>query len=151
VTKGVGGQGGKGKAKGKGKAEDRDKAKGKGKEKDETVKQTRITREWDTPSGVLKVVEQTSFDLDKVSSWHWGRGRADEQKIWDSGLALSSWLYRHIPAAIAHPADTSDLPKPEPRARFLLGYVTAVLGITDHAHNIIELGKSASPLDTGAC
>ncbi|KAI9632484.1 putative methyltransferase-domain-containing protein [Dioszegia hungarica] len=127
VTKGVGGQGGKGRAKGKGKAEDKDKAKGKGKEKDETVKQTRITREWSTPSGVLKVVEQTSFDLDK--------------KIWDSGLALSSWLYRHIPAAIAHPADTSDLPKPEPRARFLLGYVTAVLGITDHAHNIIELGS----------
>lgn len=70
VTKGVGGQGGKGRAKGKGKAEDKDKAKGKGKEKDETVKQTRITREWSTPSGVLKVVEQTSFDLDKVSSWH---------------------------------------------------------------------------------
>ncbi|KAK4687388.1 hypothetical protein P7C73_g2716, partial [Tremellales sp. Uapishka_1] len=54
------------------------KAKGKGKEKEkdkEVVKQSRIRREWRE----LKIIEQTSFDLDK--------------KIWDSGIALSSLLF----------------------------------------------------------
>lgn len=40
--------------------------KGKGKAK-EAAKQSRITRSWPTSYGALKVVEQTSFDLDKVS------------------------------------------------------------------------------------
>lgn len=51
------------------------KGKGKEKEKDEGPKQTRIQREWslwsDAENGVqemLKIIEQTSFDLDKVSS-----------------------------------------------------------------------------------
>lgn len=45
----------------------KDKGKSKGKTK-EAPKQSRITRSWLTSYGALKVVEQTSFDLDKVSS-----------------------------------------------------------------------------------
>ncbi|WWD16604.1 hypothetical protein CI109_101032 [Kwoniella shandongensis] len=64
----------------------KDGGKGKGKEKDDMgPKQGRITRDWTLPgdSGkYLKIVEQTSFDLDK--------------KIWDSGLALSAWLFRYL-------------------------------------------------------
>ncbi|OCF39066.1 hypothetical protein I317_07136 [Kwoniella heveanensis CBS 569] len=72
--------------KGKGK----DKGKGKEKEKDDGPKQGRITREFELPSsstidGMLRIVEQTSFDLDK--------------KIWDSGLALSAWLWKYLPSA----------------------------------------------------
>lgn len=44
-----------------------DKGKDKGKGKKEAPKQSRITRSWPTSYGALKVVEQTSFDLDKVS------------------------------------------------------------------------------------
>ncbi|KAK8861485.1 hypothetical protein IAR55_002306 [Kwoniella newhampshirensis] len=71
------------------------KGKGKEKEKDETgPKQGRITRDWMIPGETgrrMKIVEQTSFDLDK--------------KIWDSGLALSSWLFRYLPSSssISHP------------------------------------------------
>ncbi len=68
-VRGVGGDQRKGKKEEKG----RDK-KGKGKENGkakEEAKQTRITRAWPLPSGALdaelKLVEQTSFDLDKVS------------------------------------------------------------------------------------
>jgi hypothetical protein len=74
--------------------------KGKGKEKDDGPKQTRIQREWATSreqglEGVLKIVEQTSYDLDKVCRFDYrGHGlvSADLQKIWDSGLALAAWL-----------------------------------------------------------
>jgi hypothetical protein len=42
-------------------------AKGKGKEKDEGPKQGRILREWSLDDGgMMAIVEQTSFDLDKV-------------------------------------------------------------------------------------
>ena len=41
------------------------KAKGKAKE-DAVPKQSRTRREWDLPAGGLKVIEQISFDLDKV-------------------------------------------------------------------------------------
>jgi hypothetical protein len=101
VVKGIAGSAAK--SKDKGKADERDKRKGKGKEKEKErdggVKQTRITREWASPDGrVLKIIEQTSFDLDKVSR---SIARAEErvadcQKIWDSGLALSSWLQRKL-------------------------------------------------------
>ncbi|BEJ12764.1 hypothetical protein CspHIS471_0212240 [Cutaneotrichosporon sp. HIS471] len=74
----------KGKAKGK-REEKKGKAKENGKVKEE-AKQTRITRAWPLPPGTseaqLKLVEQTSFDLDK--------------KVWDSGLALASWLFRWL-------------------------------------------------------
>ncbi|CAK9782803.1 hypothetical protein CC85DRAFT_247547 [Cutaneotrichosporon oleaginosum] len=72
------------KEKGKGKGEE-DEKKGKGKENGkakEEAKQTRITRAWPFADGELKLVEQMSFDLDK--------------KVWDSGLALSSWLYHWL-------------------------------------------------------
>lgn len=43
------------------------KSKGKGKEKDEGPKQGRILREWSLDGGAtMTIVEQTSFDLDKV-------------------------------------------------------------------------------------
>ncbi|EJT46430.1 chromosome organization and biogenesis -related protein [Trichosporon asahii var. asahii CBS 2479] len=85
-------------AKGKGKKGDKgDKGKGKAKE---APKQSRITRSWPTAYGALKVVEQTSFDLDKVS---FGRSStADEQKVWDSGLALSAWLGRYLSTSHPH-------------------------------------------------
>ena len=54
------------------------KGKGKEKEKDEGPKQTRIQREWtlgteaeDEAQDMLRIIEQTSFDLDKVSSYAW--------------------------------------------------------------------------------
>jgi hypothetical protein len=52
--------------------------KGKGKEKDDRPKQTRIQREWATSpeeglEGVLKIVEQTSYDLDKVCRVYYRR------------------------------------------------------------------------------
>ncbi|TXT10935.1 hypothetical protein VHUM_01686 [Vanrija humicola] len=56
------------------------KDKAKGKAKDDTPKQGRISRAWAIPRKQLTLVEQTSFDLDK--------------KVWDSGLALASWLWR---------------------------------------------------------
>lgn len=68
------------KGKGKGKKEEKEKraGKGKGKEKEkEEAKQTRITRAWPLPlpAGELKLVEQTSFDLDKVGRvWRRGEG-----------------------------------------------------------------------------
>ncbi|WVQ74544.1 hypothetical protein IAR50_004145 [Cryptococcus sp. DSM 104548] len=70
-------------------------------EKDDGAKQGRIIREWALPEneGVLKIVEQTSFDLDK--------------KIWDSGLALSAWLWAHLP-------DPSSLPSLGQRVLSLL-------------------------------
>jgi hypothetical protein len=50
------------------------KGKGKEKEKDDGPKQTRIQREWtlgmdaeDEVQDMLRIIEQTSFDLDKVS------------------------------------------------------------------------------------
>lgn len=53
------------KGKGKDKAGAKDKPKAKG--KDNTPKQGRISRAWALPSGQqLTLVEQTSFDLDKV-------------------------------------------------------------------------------------
>ncbi|WOO85180.1 Protein-lysine methyltransferase METTL21D [Vanrija pseudolonga] len=81
----VRGVGGKDKGKDK-KAAGKDKAGGKPKAKggkDDTPKQGRISRAWALPSGQqLTLVEQTSFDLDK--------------KVWDSGLALASWLWRYL-------------------------------------------------------
>ncbi|WVQ94634.1 hypothetical protein IAU59_001714 [Kwoniella sp. CBS 9459] len=78
--KGQGGYNSKEKGKGKGKEKE--------KEKDDGPKQGRITREFALPDaaggGTLRIVEQTSFDLDK--------------KIWDSGLALSAWLWKYLPA-----------------------------------------------------
>ena len=66
--RGVGGEGLKvrnGGESGKGKR------KGKGKEVDEVAKQGRIWREWDLPGGgELRIIEQTSFDLDKVREEH---------------------------------------------------------------------------------
>ncbi|KAL1410337.1 DNA-dependent ATPase fun30 [Vanrija albida] len=80
----VRGVGGKGRDKVKAADKGKDKAKDKkGKGKDDTPKQGRISRAWALPSGQqLTLVEQTSFDLDK--------------KVWDSGLALASWLWRHL-------------------------------------------------------
>lgn len=66
-------KGGK-KSSGKGGKDEKAGGKDKGKGKDDGPKQTRITREWPAPRGALKVVEQTSFDLDKVGS-DVGRGR----------------------------------------------------------------------------
>ncbi|EIW66798.1 hypothetical protein TREMEDRAFT_70051 [Tremella mesenterica DSM 1558] len=61
--------------------------KGKGKEED-MPKQGRISREWALDkSTTLRIVEQTSFDLDK--------------KIWDSGLALSAWLWQLLRSSLS--------------------------------------------------
>ncbi|WVO20122.1 uncharacterized protein IAS62_001413 [Cryptococcus decagattii] len=69
----------KGKLKGKSKGKDKEKEK----ERDDGPKQGRIMREWALPDeGKLRIVEQTSFDLDK--------------KIWDSGLALSAWFWKYL-------------------------------------------------------
>lgn len=85
------------------------KAKVPSKAKPVADKQTRITRAWSLPATSkrdaegkakndtkqLRVVEQTSYDLDKVRRL-FERSVIDltdlPQKIWDSGLALSSWL-----------------------------------------------------------
>jgi hypothetical protein len=68
-VRGVGADKRKGKKEEKGR-EKKGKGKENGKAKEE-AKQTRITRAWPLPSGALeaelKLVEQTSFDLDKVS------------------------------------------------------------------------------------
>ncbi|ORY29539.1 hypothetical protein BCR39DRAFT_467467 [Naematelia encephala] len=68
-----------------------------GKGKDQGDKQSRIWREWRLDkkkhARVLRIVEHTSFDLDKA--------------IWDSGLALSSWLWKYLvlqPKEIIHPS-----------------------------------------------
>ncbi|OCF74888.1 hypothetical protein I204_03731 [Kwoniella mangroviensis CBS 8886] len=79
-----------------GKGKQKESKKGKGKEKDDGPKQGRITREFTLPlqtqedgeegerrEEMLRIIEQTSFDLDK--------------KIWDSGLALSSWFWKYLP------------------------------------------------------
>lgn len=115
VIRGIGGQG---KVQGKGKG----KGKGNPKEGDEAQKQTRIWRSWALPGGGdLRVVEQTSFDLDKVRSqrpsyplakadtgsrrfgildWHsvlgsfdicWDRLRADHQRLHSSRRCLEHW------------------------------------------------------------
>jgi hypothetical protein len=67
-----------------------------------SAKQEQIERLYKFPireseSVFLKVTEQTSFDLDKVSMITWPSFKfltQDRwfQKIWDSGLGLSSWL-----------------------------------------------------------
>jgi len=81
------------------------KGKGKEKEKDEGPKQTRIQREWtlgstseDQVQDMLRIIEQTSFDLDKVSQPYLPNVDydTDDQKIWDSGLALAAWLRRSL-------------------------------------------------------
>ncbi|TYJ59181.1 hypothetical protein B9479_000170 [Cryptococcus floricola] len=90
------------------------KGNGKGKpEKDEGAKQGRIIREWALPEneGSLRIVEQTSFDLDK--------------KIWDSGLALSAWLWKYLP-------DPSTLPS--------LGQRVLSLLTREEQLSILELG-----------
>jgi len=94
-VRGVGGdkKGGKAQAKDKKSAGAGKKDKEDKKKRDDTPKQTRITRSWPHAAGELKLVEQTSFDLDKVSP---SPGFADIQKVWDSGLALASWLHRHL-------------------------------------------------------
>ncbi|OXC70247.1 hypothetical protein AYX13_01157 [Cryptococcus neoformans] len=67
----------------KGKSKGKSKGKDKEKERDDRPKQGRIMREWTLPEeGILRIVEQTSFDLDK--------------KVWDSGLALSAWFWKHL-------------------------------------------------------
>lgn len=133
ITRGVGATGGKS----KGKKVD---TKGKGKEKDDVVKQTRIMREWETPNGQLRLVEQTSFDLDKVSS----RFTSDhsilmKQKIWDSGLALSSWLYRHLLL--------SECTKSDDDTHEILN----LLRSTDKPLNILELGELVQTTFTKLC
>lgn len=51
----------------KGKSIGKSKGKDKEKERDDRPKQGRIMREWTLPEeGILRIVEQTSFDLDKV-------------------------------------------------------------------------------------
>ena len=76
----------------------KDSKKGKGKAKeDEGKKQGRIQREWTVGSRALRIVEQTSFDLDKVSFGVCvSRCAAEKQKIWDSGLGLSGWLRKYL-------------------------------------------------------
>ncbi|AAW42152.1 expressed protein [Cryptococcus deneoformans JEC21] len=67
----------------KGKSKGKSKGKEKEKERDDRPKQGRIMREWALPEeGTLRIIEQTSFDLDK--------------KVWDSGLALSAWFWKHL-------------------------------------------------------
>jgi len=64
-VRGMGGGDMKGGKKGKDMLDPR--LKGKGKEVEEAPKQGRICREWSLPKdGELKILEQTSFDLDKV-------------------------------------------------------------------------------------
>ncbi|WVO13234.1 hypothetical protein L204_100847 [Cryptococcus depauperatus] len=71
--------------------------KGKEKEKEryDVPKQGRIHRELILPlvrqnqQPSLKIIEQTSFDLDK--------------KVWDSGLALSAWLHEHLSDSMTLP------------------------------------------------
>lgn len=67
AVRGIGAQkepvGDKGKFKGKSKGKDKEKEK----ERDDRPKQGRIMREWALPDeGKLRIIEQTSFDLDKV-------------------------------------------------------------------------------------
>lgn len=51
----------------KGKSKGKSKGKEKEKERDDRPKQGRIMREWALPEeGTLRIIEQTSFDLDKV-------------------------------------------------------------------------------------
>lgn len=84
-------------------------AKGKGKadKQGPATKQGRVFREWEVglPRGqgaddVLRIVEQTSFDLDKVRITPFtilsSALTPPRQKIWDSGLALSAWLHAHL-------------------------------------------------------
>ncbi|WVW80047.1 hypothetical protein I302_102020 [Kwoniella bestiolae CBS 10118] len=104
VVKGVNGKSSRHKEKEKENSRDGKNGKSKGKEKekekDDGPKQGRITRDFTLPrhqvlesqqgteQEMLRIIEQTSFDLDK--------------KIWDSGLALSSWFWKYLPS-------TSDL------------------------------------------
>ncbi|WWC87793.1 uncharacterized protein L201_002685 [Kwoniella dendrophila CBS 6074] len=93
VMKGINGKNTKSKEKHDNSKKDNGKGKGKEKEKDDGPKQGRITRDFTLPKQVkvdndnvesmLRIIEQTSFDLDK--------------KIWDSGLALSSWFWKYLP------------------------------------------------------
>ncbi|WRT65610.1 uncharacterized protein IL334_002555 [Kwoniella shivajii] len=105
------------KDKGKGKAKDKEK------EKDDIPKQGRITRDFNLPQeGVLTVVEQTSFDLDK--------------KIWDSGLALSSWIWRYINSSHDHP---------------LANRVIGLIRKEGHHLNILELGSGTGLVSIALC
>ncbi|WVR03901.1 hypothetical protein IAU60_000900 [Kwoniella sp. DSM 27419] len=110
---------GKSRNAGKGKGKEKEKEK----EKDEGPKQGRITREFGLPSsGSLRVVEQTSFDLDK--------------KVWDSGLALSAWLWRYLPETtaerISHPQmekHVSQLRRTKPLRLLEIGSGTGLVSI----------------------
>lgn len=67
AVRGIGGQKEPAVDKGKLKGKSKGKEKGKEKERDDRPKQGRIMREWALPDeGTLRIVEQTSFDLDKV-------------------------------------------------------------------------------------
>lgn len=75
------------------------KPKGKGKEKDEGPKQGRILREWSLDNGgMMRIVEQTSFDLDKVRDdtnlpeCRMRRGRDADRVCRRSGIL--DWLCR---------------------------------------------------------
>ncbi|GMK59092.1 hypothetical protein CspeluHIS016_0701070 [Cutaneotrichosporon spelunceum] len=100
----------------------RDENKGKGKESGkakEEAKQTRITRAWPLPPGAsethLKLVEQTSFDLDK--------------KVWDSGLALASWLFRWLRGGHPHTEARNVLGRLDGARSLELGSGTGLVGI----------------------
>lgn len=132
VVRGVGAD-----KKGKDSAKEKNK---KAKEKrDDTPKQTRINRAWLLPNhGQLKVVEQTSFDLDKVGCVELG---TDVQKVWDSGLALSSWLWRYVDETHPDPLAASVLAKLRPDARVLeLGSGTGLVSIA-----LAQIGQRREP------
>jgi len=118
------------------------KAKGKEKEKDDGPKQTRIQREWalgteaeEEVKGMLRIIEQTSFDLDKVSPYVLNMVRdTDHQKIWDSGLALAAWLRRKL--------DTYQVGDSAGSVPECLGLLSGQKG--EGTSRILELGKSLS-------
>jgi hypothetical protein len=94
TIRGVGGQSRKAGEKGKGK--------GKGKEMDEGPKQGRIQREWSLPGGsgregdeILKIVEQTSFDLDKVCHSTTVRPSDVYADLVSRRSGIQAWRYRH--------------------------------------------------------
>jgi len=121
------------------------KGKGKEKEKDEGPKQTRIQREWtlgavseDGLQDMLRIIEQTSFDLDKVSPYVLNMVRdTDHQKIWDSGLALAAWLRRKL--------DTYQVVVSAGSVPECLGLLSGQKG--EGTSRILELGKSLSSED----
>ncbi|WWC97053.1 hypothetical protein V866_003930 [Kwoniella sp. B9012] len=114
-----------------GKDKEKESKKGKGKEKDDGPKQGRITREFTLPlpspkdeegerqgEEMLRIIEQTSFDLDK--------------KIWDSGLALSSWFWKYL--------RTTDEENSFPQADELVNEVFDLLKRQDDL-DILEIGS----------